>query len=648
MTFEGESNGAQKDLLEQFEGVSDRFKSDTRNYLKVHLIDEYETPAQAVIYNVLQNAVDNRAHGAQLEVRIAVDSHSKRLTVDLQGTTGIRDWDRYNSLHFEGAKGIQRRGEGAKILVPISRSVRTETQLLDGTYRQSIWKDDHIWRSDNPAHSELLSHFPPSSLAPGSTRIVAEGLFDEVGDRLAGLDLANPRMAERIVRQDWFLLLEDPSVRLVYEIDGAAQTFTPSTPVVADELILKDVPVLDAGGDEVGRFDRVVLRLTRAPLRGDLSAAIAICTDLHAVSYYQLFGGPNASKLYGYAIAPFLASSETTNHFSFKSTRQWRLAKVSLTRVVNQFMEKHAGVEPFEDPRLRRGLAEVTAQINRIIRNLFPDWHPEGGFAERHETPKEGHDDPWISRPTISDERFDPGASCTLAFDAMGADRGSKRQVEARVAVASSKSALYRKTWPVELDPQERRSISDTFVIAEDTPEDVYVVRFSVGDPKKGVVYDRRVYFKVGNPEERPPRARTPRKTKPRKEGELALNEARVGLFPEEEGRVRESLFRPDPPDGPYVSLNRRAPQYLVNEEDDSAWRYHVARCQIDELAALRFERELRLKADSELGPDSMSLLFRDVTLERSTFLAEWAREELARRRSKAEPVASQPHQATK
>src|SRR6266568_4104933 len=125
----GETNGASgendRDLYEEYEGLSERFESDTRNYLKVHLMDDYETPAQAVIYNVLQNAVDNRSPGVPLEVRFNVDSRAKVLEVNMIGTTGIKDWKRYNSLHFAGDRGAQRRGEGAKILVPISRTVRT-------------------------------------------------------------------------------------------------------------------------------------------------------------------------------------------------------------------------------------------------------------------------------------------------------------------------------------------------------------------------------------------------------------------------------------------------------------------------------------------------------------------------------------------
>jgi hypothetical protein len=629
--------------LEEFEAVSDRFKSDTRNYLKAHLLDEYETPAQAVIYNILQNAVDNRVEGTPLEVRFQVDSTQKTLEVLMSGTTGIRDWDRYNALHYEGSQGSRRRGEGAKILVPIARSVRTESRLGDGAYRQSIWWSDHILRSDNPAHTGPLSRFPASDVPAGATRIVADGLIDEVGDRLAGLDLVNARMVQRIIQQDWFLLLEDPSARIYYSIDGdPVDIRTPSVPDLEDHTELTDVPVSDAGGEEVGKFSRVILRLARSPLRGQISPGIAVCTDAHAVSYYQLSTGPNSSKLWGYAIAPFLATSETTNHFAFKSTRQWRAAKIALTRIVNQFMEKHAGVEEVDDPRLRRVLGQVTDQINRIIRDKFPDWHPEGGFGEKHEPPDQGHELPWISMPELDKTAPDPGAACTFTFAAVGADK-TKRSVEARVAVASARSRLYAKSWSVDLGPKERRSISDSFTIPEDSTPDFYTVRFSIADPREGTVSDRRLYFKVGEPEERPHKERRTAKRKPRESGQFALREARTGLFPAEEGRIRESHFYSEPPEGPAILINRKAPQYLEVEDSDEAWRYHIARCHTDELAALKFERELNLRGQDELGKDALALLYRDMMLERSTFLAEWAREELARRGSKAEPTSKAP-----
>src|SRR2546425_3845299 len=150
-TSSGENRGAngqgERDLFERYEGVSERFKSDTRNYLKVHLLDEYETPAQAVIYNILQNANDNRVQDVPLEVRFSVNSRDKILEIEMFGTTGIKDWERYNSLHFVGDKGVQRRGGGAKNLVPVSRTVRTETRLLGGAGPPAGWKGEHTWRA---------------------------------------------------------------------------------------------------------------------------------------------------------------------------------------------------------------------------------------------------------------------------------------------------------------------------------------------------------------------------------------------------------------------------------------------------------------------------------------------------------------------
>lgn len=638
------NNETKPDLFERFESVSERFKSDTRNYLKVHLLDQYETPAEAVIYNIFQNWVDNRRPGVLIELRISMDSKAKVLEVNMLGTTGIKDWDRYNALFFEGARGTQRRGEGAKILVPVARTVRTETRLMDGAYRQSVWKDDNIWRSDRPQHEEMLKNFPPSALPPGATRIIAEGLFDEVGDRRAGLDLADAGIVERILRQDWFLLLEDPSAKVSYDIDGIDLKLAPvPIPELADHIEHESVSVKDANGEELGKFEKVVLRLAKAPLQGEIAPVIAVCTDLHAVSSYQLYGGPNASRLYGYAISSFLAGSETTNHFAFRSTRQWRAAKMTLSRLVNQFMEKHAGVEAVEDPRTKRTLSEVTAQINKLIRDSFPDWHPEGGFGEVRTPPKEGHTDPWVSHPALSKDAYDPGESCTFSFDVVGPDKGSGRlPLEARVAVASAKQKLYYKDWSMDIGATERLSISDTFAIPEDAPTDVYAVRFTIAVPKKGVVSERRLAFDVGEVEEKPKRDRTPRKKKPRQHGDIALNNARAANFHEEDDEhIRESVYHGDPPEGPLVLLNTRAPQWTATETDDNAWRYHIARCQFDELAALKFDRETALRAKEELNQDALALLYRKIMLERSTILAAWARSELTRRGVKTEPKPS-------
>src|SRR2546422_1935040 len=141
-TSSGENRGAngqgERDLFERYEGVSERFKSDTRNYLKVHLLDEYETPAQAVIYNILQNANDNRVQDVPLEVRFSVNSRDKILEIEMFGTTGIKDWERYNSLHFVGDKGVQRRGGGARNAGPSSATVRAGAPARDRASPQPV------------------------------------------------------------------------------------------------------------------------------------------------------------------------------------------------------------------------------------------------------------------------------------------------------------------------------------------------------------------------------------------------------------------------------------------------------------------------------------------------------------------------------
>ncbi len=634
-----------EDILRKNLGVSEPFQQDTSNYLQTHLLSQYESIGQATIYNILQNIIDNRVPGKSLDVTFAFDSQAKTFEVNMAGTTGITDWTRFNALNFEGAQGSKRRGEGAKVLVPLSRLVRTETRLLGGEYRQAVWMGEHIFRSDKPDHERILKAlYPPTALAPGSTRIVAEGFVDEVGKRFAGLELADRRIVERILQQDWFLLLEDPTIHIVYEIDGDRFPFKalPATEMV-DEQTLTDVPVVDAHGKEVGKYERIVLRLAKAPLRGPIMSGVAVCTDLHTVAVYAP-AAPNGGRLYGYATAPFLAASEATDHFHFNSTHDWRAAKETLMRHVARFLEKHAGMERKEDPRTRKVMAEVTAQINRLLRTRFSDWHPEGGWTETRESPEKEHDNPWISHPAVSQGQFQPGDQGSVTFDVVGADKGTtKRKIQARLIVAGAKARLHApEPWPMEIDKQEKRAMKDSFEIPADAPIDFYCARFSVVDDKGRVVSDRRVYFKVGEPGERAKKPRTIREKKPGDNGQVALKDAQTGEFPkEEDDQVRESYYFSDPPDGPMVALNLLAPQYRAVEDVDAAWRYHIARCQIDELAVLKFDRELNVQFADQLTPDALSSLYRRITLERSTFLAGWAQEELARLLAKTEPRGS-------
>jgi hypothetical protein len=251
------------------------------------------------------------------------------------------------------------------------------------------------------------------------------------------------------------------------------------------------------------------------------------------------------------------------------------------------------------------------------------------------------HDNPWISHPTVSQTQFQPGDHGTVTFEVIGQDRGTtKRKVQARLIIASAKGKLHSPDpWSMEIDKQEKRAIQDAFEIPADAPTDIYCARFSVVDEKQRVVSDRRIYFKVGEPEEPPKKTRTPKKTKPRDEGEIALKDAGAGEFQkEDDDTIRESYYFGDPPEGPMVALNIIAPQYQAVEDDDAAWRYHIARCQIDELAALKFDRELNLQFADQLTPDALSSLYRKIALERSTFLAGWAQDEMARVMTKTVP----------
>jgi hypothetical protein len=324
---ENNENGAEsskeESIFETYLGASETFQSDTRRYLMEHLLDEYGSIGQAVTYNLIQNTVDNRSNGDPLRIKFEVSTKEKKLRFICSGTTGITDWERYNSLHKEGTQGIARRGEGAKALIPIAGCVRTETRLMDGSYVQSLWRENRIWRSDKDGEKEIFVHFPPSALDCGTTMITAEGLYDEVGDRKAGSELSNAREMIRIIILDWWLYLkENPEVKIVYEVDGTAQEVKPwEFPELEDSKTLENVPVLNNLGEPIGIIEKIFVGFSKVPLKDTPPSAIAISTGTHIVSYQTIYAGPNSSKCFGYVKATFLCSSETSNHFAFKSTR---------------------------------------------------------------------------------------------------------------------------------------------------------------------------------------------------------------------------------------------------------------------------------------------------------------------------------------
>ena len=135
--------------------------------------------------------------------------------------------------------------------------------------------------------------------------------------------------------------------------------------------------------------------------------------------------GPTATASTATRPPRFSSASEATDHFHFNNTHDWKAAKATLLRHVARFLEKHAGLERADDPRTRKVMAEVTAQINRLIRERFPDWHPEGGLAETHEPTTKEHENPWISHPSISQTQFQPGDHGTASFEVRRHDRGA-------------------------------------------------------------------------------------------------------------------------------------------------------------------------------------------------------------------------------
>jgi hypothetical protein len=631
-------------VVEAYEEYAERFQSDTRRYLTEHLLDEYRSVGQAVEYNLIQNVWDNRIKGQPLTMKFIYSSKDKRFQFIASGYEGIKDWERYNRLHTKGSLGAARRGEGAKVLIPIAELVRTETRLADGTYLQAIWVEEKIWRSDKDEESQMFhDHFPPTAISAGSTAITVEGVYDDVGDRKAGLELANAREMVRYIQLDWDLLLrEHPEVMIIYDVDGKEHRVKPwDYPELLDEEHVENLRVVDASGKKLGLIQKMALFLSKSPLTDLPPPAIALCTDHHAVTYQSVYGGPNANRLFGYVRADFLAASETTNHLAFKSTRAYRQVRDIIAKYVDDFMRRHAGIEKKVDPKTAKMLAEVTDQINQLIRERFPDWHPEGGFIEKRE-PHKPRTQPWIRNPKTNETQYEPEDVCILSFEivnpAMGSAVGS---LEARATVVRPDgSQLFHKIWNLEVPPGKSRVLSDIFQIPADAPLGTYPARISLVDASKSLLHERRLSFALGDAvveEEKEPKIRRPkRKRKVRKKRGDALRPPFPAIFPEEDEKIRESALDRD---DLVVYLNKTAPSYTFVMEDERAHRYHVAKCQIEELSQLKLERELGLLEPDELTKERIIKMLRHLGLEKSTFLSEWARMEAIRVGKKGGPL---------
>jgi hypothetical protein len=637
----GDESGATEsaeEMLDRYETDAEPFKSDTGRYLMQHLLDEYPGVAEAVIYNLLQNVWDNHVAGQRLVVKFVYSTKEKRLQFVASGYSGIqaKDWERYNSLHSAGSFGTIRRGEGGKVLVPIAEVVRTETCPVGGHYTQSLWRGNRIWRSDKPSTAQVFADgFPPTAIKEGQTVITAIGVFDEVGDRSAGIEFENLERMVGLIQWNWNYLLEDHpgEVEIHYEVDGVSREVKPwPTPEVIDSETHENVEVRDARGAVVGTVSRISLGLAKAPLIDAPPPALAVCTNDHVVSVQQVYGGPNQNKFFGRASADFLAESETTDHMRFKSTHAWRATKDLLARMVDDFMRRHAGIERVTDPGVSKTMSEVTAQINRLVREEFPDWHPEGGVIEERNQQKV-RTRPWIRAPKVDKESYDPGQDCSVSFEVVNPERSTGgAKLEARASFVGPATALvYHKVWPVDVPGDDSRKIQDTFRIPDDAPPGTYTGRVSIVDESKAVLHERLISFDVPEiePEEEeaePGRPRTPRKTKRiRKKHGDALQTPYLARIQEEEGKVFESIL--DRTES-RVYVNQLSASWTLTFGEERAQRYHVAKCQIEELAQLKLERQIALLEPDEFTKDRLIDVTRKLGLQKSTFMSKWSKVE--------------------
>lgn len=647
----GRENGEvlqEKSIYEEYEDSAERFQSDTRRYLMQHLLDEYPSVGQAIAYNLLQNAIDNRqSDDTPMEIKFIYSSREKRFRFICSGSTGITDWERYNSLHREGMQGVRRRGEGGKVLIPISEVVRTETRLTDGTYFQSLWKEDKIWRSDKDGEKKIFDmHFPPTAIPPGVTVISVEGVYDEVGDRRAGSELANIIEMVRIIQFDWGLFLkEHPEVVITYEADGEVHTIKAwDMPELVDSKEFQNLDVNDSAGQKVGVIDTLFVGLAKNPLKETPPPAIAISTGTHIVMYLHAYSGPNSSRCFGWVKAPFLGQSETSNHFGFKSTRQYRLVREKLQTYISDFMSGHVGTTDNLSQKNIRAISEVTDQLNRLIRERFPDWHPEGGFKEKRKKP-ENTKLPWIKNAKTGEERYLPGNPGSFSFEVVNPDTTRPSwKLEARaIAISPLGKQIYHKIWEINVPKDGSSLLSDIFDIPADADVGTYILRISLFDnEKKDVINERRISFEVGEtpePEQetKPPTPRQPRKTKKTSKGLTALTTPAVAIFPPEEGIIRESYYAVDEN---RVIINTQSPCYKISMVNDSSYRCHFARCQIEELATLKYRREIAVLEKDEMTKDRLLSIIQGLKEEKSTFMSEWAKmEELRLNKGLMEPV---------
>ncbi len=638
----GASNGeaaSTETILEKYEADAEPFKSDTGRYLMQHLLDEYPGVAEAVIYNLIQNVWDNRLPGQKAVVRFVYSTKQKRLQFTATGYAGIKDWERYNSLHSSGPMGRIRRGEGAKVLVPIADEIRTETHPFGGAYLQSVWWGNHVFRSDKSSGARVFADgFAPTAIQQGQTVITASGVYDEVGDRYAGVDFENAEKMVRLIQLNWnYLLQHHPDeIQVYYEVDGVAHEVKPwPVPEIADSEQHTDLEVIDAKGAVVGNISRAFFGFAKNALTELPPAALAVCTNDHAVCYRQAYGGPNQNRFFGYVYADFLAESETTDHLRFKATHAWRATLDLLNRMADDFMRKHAGIQRVTDPGVSEAMSEVTDQINRLVREEFPDWHPEGGVIEERSSPKV-RTDPWIRAPKTDKASYDPGQDCSLTFEVVNPSRKAEViSLEARASVVDPlANPIYHKVWQIELPGDESRKIQDVVGIPDDAGPGTYTGRVSLVDSSRRPLHERLLSFDVPEAEQLEeadtgPKLRTPRRTKrARSKRGDALQTAYLARIDPEDGTIYESILDRNEW---RVYVNELSPSWPLTLGEERAQRYHMAKCQILELVQLQLERQISLLEPDELTKDRLIDLSRKLARRTQTFASRWARVEAAR-----------------
>jgi hypothetical protein len=313
------------------------------------------------------------------------------------------------------------------------------------------------------------------------------------------------------------------------------------------------------------------------------------------------------------------------------------LVREKLLNFVNNFMSTHFGAMESLRPQDLKAIGDVTDQINKLINDRFQDWHPGGGYKPKTKKPEQPRV-PFIRKASTGSDRYLPDSSCSISFEIMNPDpSGTLWKLEARAkAISPTGSEVYHSDWKVDLASKEIKLISDIFSIPDDAELGTYLIRFSLLDLAKGVLLDEhRVSFEVGEeqPEieeepvpEKPPKNKDKDKDKQKDRkgrGRFALKNALTATFPEEETAIRESYFDNEEN---RVILNDAAPSFELSLQNNVNWKYHIARCTIDELARIKLAKDINILEPEEITREKCLNVAEEIRTTRSTFMSEWAR----------------------